>query len=104
MNNMFNNCFSLSSLNLSNFKINNVTFMKNIFTYLDNLTSLDLSNFNNKIRDMNGMFYNCSSLTSLNLSNFNANKFTTIWCMFYNINKCCNLICHDNQILNEFKK
>ena len=50
---MFSNCFSLISLNLSNFNTYNVT-------------------------NMSYMFYNCNSLTSLNLSNFNTENINDI--------------------------
>ena len=78
MKSMFNNCFSLTSLNLSNFNTNNVNNMKY-------------------------MFYDCSSLTSLNLSNFNTNNVKYMEDMFYGVNrKKCKLICNDAKILNEF--
>ena len=67
---MFSNCSSLTSLNLSNFKINSVTNLKNIFTSLPKLTSLDLSNFNNNITDMSYIFSSCTKLTSLDIKTF----------------------------------
>ena len=46
---------------------------KNMFYDCSSLTSLNLSNFNtNNVTDMSGMFYECSSLASLNLFNFNT--------------------------------
>jgi surface protein len=69
--NMFNNCCSLSSLDLSNFNTSNVKVMGEMFSGCSNLTSLDLSSFRTeKVEDMSGMFNNCSRLTSLNLYNF----------------------------------
>ena len=50
---MFCNCCSLISLNLSNFNTNNVI-------------------------DMSWMFRGCKSLTNINLSNFNTNKVTLL--------------------------
>ena len=45
------------------------------FDQCSSLTSLNLSNFyTNNIKDSNAMFYYCSSLTSLNLSNFITNN------------------------------
>ena len=52
--------------------------MSEIFRNCSSLTSLNLSNFNtNNVNNMSEMLYNCSSLTSLNLSNFNTNKVKT---------------------------
>ncbi len=74
-NNMFAGCSLLTSINVSNFNINNVTNMSNMFSYCSSLTSINLSNFNtNNVTNMAAMFYKCSSLTSINLSNFNCDK------------------------------
>ena len=77
MNAMFYNCSSLTTLDLSKFNTNNVTHMGN-------------------------MFRNCSSLTSLDLSKFNTNNVTNMDDMFFGMNKGCNLICKDNNILSKF--
>jgi len=89
LRNMFYNCYSLTSLDLSNFNTNNVINMNNMFYNCSSLTSLNLDNFNtNNVTDMSYMFYNCSFLTSLNLSNFNTNNVTDMSYMFY---KCSSL-------------
>ena len=65
------------------------------------LTSLNLSNFNiNNVTNMSYMFYYCSSLTSLNLSNFNTNNLSNMSYIFNGVNKKCNLFCNDNKIRN----
>ncbi|WP_304155181.1 BspA family leucine-rich repeat surface protein [Hoylesella buccalis] len=85
MNYMFNDCQSLTSLDLSNFNTQNVTDMRNMFFGCYALTSLDVSNFNTQnVKDMYGMFYNCSALTSLDVSNFNTQNVTYMDYMFYN--------------------
>ncbi len=62
---MFNQCSSLTSLNLSNFNTNNVEDMSYMFQLCSSLTSLNLSNFNtNNVQNMKAMFSKCSSLTS----------------------------------------
>ena len=49
----------------------NVTDMSEMFHTCWSLTSLDLSNFNTeKVTYMNYMFYNCTNMTNLNLSHF----------------------------------
>ncbi len=90
MDSMFYGCNNLTSLDLSNFNTTNVTNMSGMFYGCNNLTSLDLSNFNTtKVTDMQQMFYNCPSLTSLDLSNFNTTNVTNMQFMFY---VCRNLI------------
>ena len=89
---MFNSCKVLTSLNLSNFNTEKVTDMQGMFGECWDLTSLDLSNFNTeKVTNMNSMFFNCSDLTSLNLSNFNTEKVMYMSNMFYNCNKLTSL-------------
>ena len=84
MVNMFYNCSSLASLDLSSFNTSNVTNMKWMFYNCSSITSLDLSNFNtSKVTTMWDMFNNCSSLTSLDLSGFNTSKVTNMSWMFY---------------------
>ena len=89
MKSMFNNCTSLTNLNLSGFNTINVTNMYCMFSYLTSLTSLDLSNFNtSRVTSMTGMFQACSKLTYLNLTNFNTSKVSN---MSYMFNKCSTL-------------
>ena len=67
---MFNECSLLSSINLSNFNTNNVTDMSSMFKGCSSLNSINLSNFNtNNVTKMYGMFRCCSSLESIDLSN-----------------------------------
>ena len=49
MDNMFNGCESLTSLDLSNFNTSSVENMENMFNGCKSLTSLDLSNFNTSL-------------------------------------------------------
>ena len=73
MDNMFNGCSALKSLDLTNFNTAKVTDMGNMFKGCSALTSLDLTNFNTaKVVNMGFMFYDCSALTSLDLTNFNT--------------------------------
>jgi surface protein len=82
--NMFNNCSSLTSLDLSKFDTSKVTDMNSMFYGCSSLTSLDLSKFDtNNVTYMSSMFYGCSSLTSLDLSKFDTNNVTYMSSMFY---------------------
>ena len=92
MSYMFKSCKALTSLDLTSFNTEKVTDMQGMFGECWDLTSLDLSNFNTeKVTNMRQMFYNCSDLTSLNLSNFNTEKVMYMSNMFYNCNKLTSL-------------
>lgn len=87
MSSMFHYCESLTSLDLSNFDTSNVTGMESMFRYCKNLTSLDLSNFNtSNVKKMTYMFYDCSKLTSLDFSSFDTSKITDMLQMFTGCN------------------
>ena len=94
VNNIYQGNSSSIVYNLTK-KINNITISwdrqitdcRCMFSYLSNITYIDLSFFNtSKVFHMRKMFYGCSSLISLNLSNFDTSKTT-----YYNsdmFNKC----------------
>ena len=79
---MFSGCQNLTSLNLSNFNTENVKNMRDMFSGCQNLTSLNLSNFNTEnVKYMSAMFYECNSLQTIY-----CNKTWTCsdsWFMFY---------------------
>ena len=86
---MFRKCSALKSLILSSFNTSNVPNMGNMFYSCSSLMSLDLSSFNtSKVTNMFSMFNGCSSLTSLNLSSFNTSNVTEMNGMF---NGCSSL-------------
>ena len=64
---MFEDCFSLQTIDLSNFNTSAVTSFSRVFKHCDNLTSLDLSNFIFNTHLGSEMFAYCYSLTSVNL-------------------------------------
>ena len=81
---MFEDCSSLTSLDVSNFDTQNVTTMYMMFRNCSSLTSLDVSNFDTQnVTSMGFMFYICSSLTSLDVSNFDTQNVTSMSYMFY---------------------
>ena len=85
MEDMFCNCRSLSSLDLSGFNTKKVTSMREMFYYMNyfNMTSLDVSNFDtSNVTDMNHMFAECPYLSSLDLSCFNTQNVTDMASMF----------------------
>ena len=93
MGHMFSSCENLTTLDVSNFNTINVTDMSYMFNGAYNLTTLDVSNFDtSKVTDMSYMFYYCSNLTTLDVSSFNTINVTNMYSMFYN---CNNLITLD---------
>ena len=101
MQEMFNACSKLTSLNLTSFNTAEVTNMSYMFKSCNALTSLNLSNFNTaKVTDMQGMFWECWDLTSLDLSNFNTENVTA---MNYMFNGCSDLTSLDLSNFNTAK-
>ena len=89
---MFDECSSLTNLNLSNFNTTNVTDMSYMFSECSSLTNLNLSSFNTtNVTNMSFMLLGCSSLTNLNLSNFNTTKVTNMSYMFDGCSSLTNL-------------
>ena len=83
MSNMFESCYELKTLDLSNFDTKNVTDMSNMFERCYELKTLDLSNFDTKnVTNMFSMFYRCFSLTILNLTSFDTKNVTSMTNMF----------------------
>ena len=83
MDNMFNGCSALTTLDVSGFDTSQVTNMSYMFDLCKALTSLDLSGFDtSRVTDMSGMFQGCSKLTSLNVSGFDTSKVTDMSYMF----------------------
>ena len=90
---MFYECENLTTLDVSNFNTSNVTAMNNMFNGCCKLTTLDLSNFDtSNVTAMNSMFNGCSNLTTLDLSNFDTRKVIDMSHMF---NDCSDLTALD---------
>ena len=82
---MFSYLDNVDTLDLTGLDTSNTTDMSHMFRDSKKLTSLDLSNFNTfKVIYMNNMFYNCTSLTKLNLNSFDTSKVVYMNNMFYN--------------------
>ena len=81
----FHSMINLKSIeNIEYFNTSSVRYMNNMFFNCSSLTSLDVSGFNtSKVVDMDGMFYNCSSLTKLDVSGFNTSIVSDMSRMFY---------------------
>ena len=87
MNNMFYDCNSLTTLDVSKWDTSNVTDMTHVFYECKALTNLDVSNWNtSNVTNMGFMFSGCNSLTTLDVSNWNTSKVTNMNGMFWNCN------------------
>ena len=110
---MFNQCYSLTELDVSNFDTSNVTNMKSLFNECESLITLDLSSFDtskvtdmmtmfsadkkietiifgekfdtSNVTNMRDMFGQCHNLKNIDVSGFNTSKVTNMIGMF---NKC----------------
>lgn len=88
--NWFNGCTNLTSIEgIENLNTSNVTYMNEMFDQCSNLETLDLSRFNTeKVTTMAQMFYGCTKLHNLNIDNFNTENVTNMNGMF---DGCSNL-------------
>ena len=83
MSYMFAHCYSLESINLSNFDTSRVTDMSYMFYLCHYLTSFNLSKFNtSNLINMNHMFVDIEFLKSIDLSNFDTSKVTDMSFIF----------------------
>ena len=91
MSEMFSDCRNLQNINLSSFNTENVVNMKSMFCNCEKLNKLDLSSFNTKnVTNMSSMFFGCKNLKSLDLLKFDIKNVTDINHMF---SYCENLEC-----------
>lgn len=66
MDNMFNSCNNLISINIGNWNTNAVVTMDFMFTNCTNLESVDISAWNtNTVTSMLAMFSGCNNLTTI---------------------------------------
>ena len=83
MKGMFAWCDNLQSVDVSNFNTANVTDMIAMFACCEQLSSLNLSHFStSNVTLMSNMFVGCYQLTSLDVSSFNTDKVTNMYAMF----------------------
>ncbi len=70
-------CPNLTTIDVSNWNVSNVTNMMGVFNACESLTTIDVSNWNvSNVTDMTGMFLNCLSLTTIDVSNWNISNVT----------------------------
>lgn len=80
---MFNLCWHLEELDLSNFTGENVTDMTRMFSSCENLKHLDISHLvTSKVKSMHQMFKGCGTLSKLDFSNFDTRSLEECSYMF----------------------
>ena len=87
MRSMFWQCSSLKEINLNKFNTNNVSNMSWMFYRCSELKRIDISNINiDNVESMVGMFWGCSSLEEINLPKFKDDNKINMRCMFSECN------------------
>ena len=87
----FPNLNSISSLDVSHFKTDEVIKMTEIFSFNKNLEILKQNFYTHYIIDFSSMFNSCKKLKMLDLSNFDTSKATTIASMLFNCSSLTSL-------------
>ena len=83
-NNWFSFCYNLTQIkNMKNLYTDECTTMYAMFEDCNSLTSLDISGWNtSQVTSMTSMFRKCSSLTNLNISKWNTSGVTNMSSIF----------------------
>ena len=83
MYNMFKDCKSLTSINISNFNTENIYKFENMFNGCTSLISLDFQNFDLSSKsNISNMFSNCKNLEYVNIKNFKPKNNNTKYNFF----------------------
>ena len=102
MVNMFCDCRSLSSLDVSGFNTGKVTDMSGMFYECISLKLLDVAKFNTaNVKSMSKMFYSCHNLDLLNVTNFNTANVTNMQEMFYSCSALTTIYASDNFVTGQ---
>ena len=81
---MFSGCKNLTSVDLTNFNMPNLTDVANLVYQCANLQSIDLSNIDtSKVTDMNYVFGYCDDLEYVNISGWLSNESVSNSYLFY---------------------
>lgn len=81
--NMFSNCGSVTTINVSELDTCKVTNMENMFSNCEDLSNLDVSGFDtSNVTSFSNMFARCKKIADYNLSNWNTSKATNFSVMF----------------------
>ena len=68
MQNLFNSCIYLTSIDISSWDTSNVVSMNNMFNVCSKITSINFGNIDlSSVITMTGIFYNCKKLTTFKM-------------------------------------
>ena len=82
---MFQECTQLTTLDLSNFDNSKNTNMISMFQACSKLNTLNLSNFDtSRVTTFRGLFSGCGEMTNYDLSSFNTSNAESLQAMFLN--------------------
>lgn len=88
MKNMFADCPSLTTINMTSLDTSNVLSMSGMFKNLTGVDELELSNFDtSNVQDMSFMFYGANDINQLNVDQFNTSSVTKMNSMFENMTR-----------------
>ena len=80
---MFDNCKSITDINLNNYNTKNAIDMSYMLAGCSSLKSIQINSFDtSNVKDMSGLFYECTSLTSIDLNKLNTKNVQSIFYMF----------------------
>jgi surface protein len=89
MSGMFEKCYSLTDIDLTNFERKKIEKIQFMFFNCSNLTSIDTTKFDtSESTNFYSIFHGCTSLTSLNLTQMSTDNVTTMNSAF---NDCISL-------------
>ena len=81
---MFENCFSLTTLDVSNWDVSSVSNLRRTFFMCGSLTTLDVANWDvSSVSSLQDTFFRCSSLTTLDVTNWNVSSVTIMLALFH---------------------
>lgn len=85
MNNLFYNCASVETFDLSNMNFPNVTTLNNLFNGCENAKTIVLPKFaSKKITSMNGLFGKCNNLNTVDFNSLDTSKVNNVSYLFGN--------------------
>ena len=98
MQGMFSSLYDVTEIEgIEYLNTENVTDMSNMFCDCNSLTSVNLSHFNtSKVTTMAYMFDSCESLTTLNVSGFDMSNVMDVEAMFRYCSNLTTIYCNDN--------
>ena len=81
---MFENCFSLTTLDVSNWDVSSVSNLRRTFFMCGSLTTLDVANWDvSSVSNLRRTFFMCGSLTTLDVANWDVSSVSSLQDTFF---------------------